>query len=451
MLNRASPPAIAEPLPLDTPLPIPALDLRRDWLALWLSAGLLWWLLGMPLLPSSKHYHQGLMALFWLPGLVALVRHGPLRRAWGQPMMILLLAFAAWSALSWTWGPPTVPAGELKIFFYILLAANAVLALACLSPVLFWRSLALAGLLAGFCAWLALAYFYGWQGHGWRDRVVGTGLLNHPILAAQVFGALGVVMVGLRQQVPLPATARRLACWLSGAGYLAFLVMSQSKGPWLAAALTVLLIPLWWRDTRAGVGVALFSAAGLFALWMWPDFMMQRGLSFRPELSDLAWRQFLQHPLRGLGFATDYLLVINPTLAFEHAHNVYLHIAIRLGAVGLGLWAAMQALALWGFWRARATPVARGLCALMCFACLAMLTDGVGPWVKPREEWFCSWMPLFIGMAWLTLQRQARLAAAVPVIAERAAPLAAERPVSGAGPAVLVSPKDRQKAFGDHG
>jgi len=433
--------AVPERLPLENP-PAPApLSLRRDWLALWLVAGLLWWLLGMPLLPSSKHYHQGLMALFWLPGLIAFCLHAPLRRAWRQPVMLLLLVFAAWSASSWSWSPPGVAPGELKIFPYVLLAANATLALACLAPALFWRGLALAGLVAGFCAWLAVGYFYGWQDHGWRDRVVGTGLLNHPILAAQVFAALGVLMVGLRRHLPLPAALRHVGCGLSAGGYLAFLLMSQSKGPWLAAVITVLLTPLWWRDTRAGVGVALFSVAGLFALWMWPDFVLQRGLSFRPELSDLAWRQYLQHPLRGLGFATDYTLVINPTLAFEHAHNVYMHIAIRLGGVGLTLWAALQGLCLWSLWRARQTVEARALCALMCFACLAMLTDGVGPWVKPREEWFCSWLPLFVAMAWLTLRRQARTVAA---------PARANPAIGGLAVAPMLSPA-RQEVSGDHG
>ncbi|WP_263143325.1 O-antigen ligase family protein [Pseudomonas sp. RIT-PI-AD] len=381
----------------------------RDWLALWLAAGLLWWLVGMPLLPSSKHYHQGLMALFWLPGVIALVRHASLRRAWRQPLAILLLLFTGWSALSWFWSPADIAGDETKIFPYVLLAANAVIALGCLAPALFWRTLALACLLNGLCAWVALGYFYGWQEHGWRDRVVGTGLLNHPILGAQVFTALAVLLAGLRRH--LPAALRTWAWCLAGCGYLGFLVMCQSKGPWLAAAITVLLTPLWWRDTRAGVGVALFSALGLFAFWMWPDFMLQRGLSFRPELSDQAWLEFLRHPLQGIGFASGYVLKVGPDMiAFEHAHNVYLHIAIRLGAVGLALWLAMQLMAFWRTWRAHAEVEARALCALLCFAGLAMLTDGVGPWVKPREEWFCTWLPLFLVLAWLSIRRQARRA-----------------------------------------
>ncbi|MQK16916.1 lipid A core--O-antigen ligase, partial [Escherichia coli] len=37
----------------------------------WLAFGLTWWLAGMLVLPTSKLYQQGLIVLFWLPGLLA--------------------------------------------------------------------------------------------------------------------------------------------------------------------------------------------------------------------------------------------------------------------------------------------------------------------------------------------------------------------------------------------
>ncbi|MET0948093.1 MAG: polymerase, partial [Pseudomonas sp.] len=41
----------------------------RRWAQVWLSAGLLWFLLAIAFAPSNKIYQQGLVALVWVPGL----------------------------------------------------------------------------------------------------------------------------------------------------------------------------------------------------------------------------------------------------------------------------------------------------------------------------------------------------------------------------------------------
>lgn len=370
----------------------------------WLAVGLSWWLLGMLLMASSKQYHQLLMLLFWLPGLLALVTRAEVRRGWRQPMAGVLLVFAAWSALSLLWLPGPAEVGELKIFFYVFLAANALIALASLNPALLLRSLALSGLIAGLLAWLSILWFYGWQERGWHLRVVGTGLANHPILAAQLFGAMGIVLLYLRRELPVV-----LQGWVWGfacLGYLAFLLLSQSKGPWLAALLTMLAAPLWHRSARLLLVSAGFAGGAVLVALIWPELLLQRGLSSRPELFVQALAVIEQQPLQGLGFTSDYLLRVPSSGSyFEHAHNIYLHIAVILGLVGLACWLALQAVALSTAWRSRESIEGRMLCALLCFAGIALFTDGVGPWVKPREEWFCLWLPVFLVMGLLAQGR----------------------------------------------
>src|SRR5690606_22194451 len=73
----------------------------------WLELGLLWWLAGILLLPTSKLYQQGVIILFWLPGLLALLSNPQIRNAWRQPAALLLALFAIWSASSAAWS--TVP------------------------------------------------------------------------------------------------------------------------------------------------------------------------------------------------------------------------------------------------------------------------------------------------------------------------------------------------------
>lgn len=379
---------------------------RKNWgLDRWLALGLLWWLAGMLLLPTSKLYQQGVILLLWLPGLLALFVTPRVARAWWQPMSAVLLLLASWSALSVTWAGVPVAPKELKIFLYVLLAANALMALACLAPGLFWRTLAYAALLVGLLAWVSLLMFYGVQGRHFSERAVGTALVNHPILGAQLFCAMGILLLYLRRHLPQMLQG---GLWWGGVlGYVAFLLLSQSKGPWLAALLVLLVSPLWsgqrwqWLLSLACVVVVALL------LWSFPELVLQRGFSYRPELMAQALLKIEASPWLGLGFGTPYSLPVEALQqSYEHAHNLYLHIAVTLGLVGLAGWLALLALALVTAWQARDSAQGRMLCALLCFAMLALFTDGVGPWVKPREEWFCLWLPLFLCMAWIAQQRQ---------------------------------------------
>lgn len=375
---------------------------QRNWaLDKWLALGVLWWLVGMLLVPTSKLYHQGVILLLWLPGLLALFVNPAVVRAWWQPMSAVLVLFALWSAVSVLWTGEAVAAKELKIFIYVLLAANALIALACLAPELLWRTLACAAISVGLLAWCSLVMFYGVHGRPLAARVVGTALVNHPILGAQLFSVMGILLLYLRRYLPL--MLQGIAWWLALGGCVAFLLLSQSKGPWLAAFLVLLISPLW-SPYRWQWLLSLAVVAGVGALlWLFPELVMQRGFSHRPELMAQALLKIEVSPWLGLGFGSSYSLPVEALQrSYEHAHNLYLHIAVIHGVIGLIAWLALLGLALWAAWRSRHSVQGRMLCTLLCFAMLALFTDGIGPWVKPREEWFCLWLPLFLCMAFTT-------------------------------------------------
>jgi O-antigen ligase len=368
------------------------------WLVVWLSLGVVWWLLGISVVPSSKHYHHGLMILSWLPGLIGLIRYDAVRRAWMQPLIVLLLALVLWSGASWFWSATPTPIGATKVFLYVLLAANGFLALAALSPRLFWQSMALSCLANGFLAFISVSYLYLWLASDWTTRAVGTGQLDHPILAAQAYMATAILLPFLKHH--LPAELRSWAFYLSCSGYAVFLLMSQSRGPLLATVATALLMPLWISSRRALFVAGTAGTCIVVLAWLLPDLLLQRGLSYRPELLRLAWQQFMLHPIMGIGFDSPYLLhVVSAESTFKHAHNLYMHTAIRLGSVGLLLWLWMQLEAWRICWRTLPELEGQALSVLLCFAALAVFTDAPGLWVKPRAEWFCVWLPLFLALA----------------------------------------------------
>lgn len=362
---------------------------------LWLGIGLCWLLLGMQVLPSNKLYHQGLIAFSWLPGLLALLLVPQVRRSWDRALLALLVLFASWTVLSVFWGGD---AGRLKIILYVFLAANAWVALAYLDSRLLWRLVAMSCLLTGLLSWAALISFYGWQARPLAHRVVALGHLDHTILASQVIGALGVLLLFLRDY--LPARMRTWVWLIACLGVVVFLLMSKSKGPLLAflGALACACICRPSRHTLWLLCSGILVTA--LAVWLVPEIVLRGGLSYRPQLLQAGYQQFLSHPWLGLGVGADYLLpVAELKKSFEHAHNLYLHIAIQFGSIGFALWSTLQ-LAVFIrtlAWRDSANGLA--LCALYGFSVVALFTDGIGPWVKPREEWFVVWLPLFICLA----------------------------------------------------
>jgi len=381
----------------------------RGLLKQWLAAGLVWWLAGMLLVPASKLYHQILIALSWLPGLLAFIGCREVRQGWRQPMTAVLALFALWSVCSALWTEGGVAFGDLKIFLYLFLAINAFIALACLDFVMLRRALAIGGLLVGVLAWVSVLHFYGWQGYGWHRRAVGVGIVDHPILAGHLFGAVGVLLYYLRRD--LPVRLQGMVWGLGCTGVLAFLLMCQSKGPWLAAAVTLVLMALWLQTRRALASVFLFTVLAVLALLIWPELILKRGFSYRPELFAQALQLIREAPLTGLGFGGQYLLLVPSSgKYYEHAHNIYLHITVVLGGVGLLFWLLLQLCAFYSVWLNRCEPAGQALAALLLFSGLALFTDGVGPWVKPREEWFTLWLPLCFAMALMCWHRMSRRA-----------------------------------------
>ncbi|WP_408101982.1 O-antigen ligase family protein [Stutzerimonas sp. VN223-3] len=370
-------------------------SIRRRLFVLWLCIGLLWMLIGMQLLPSSKLYHQGLILFAWLPGLVAFVMFRDVRNAWDPLLLLLLLSVTAWAGASMGWG------GEerrVKVLFYVMLAANAWVALASLNAKLFWRVLALGALVGGGLAWAALFGLYILDARPWQFRAVATGHMDHTILASHVMGALGILGLLLRNE--LPHALRRWAWLLASLGYLAFLLMSRSKGPMLALACAMVFAVICRPSRRALFCLFIAMAVSVLLTTLLPEVMLRGGYSYRPELLSTGYSQLLLGPWIGIGVGSEYLLSIEGLrVSFEHAHNLYLHLAIQLGIIGLLLWLALQLCVLYKALQWRHTDRGLALCTLCAFSGVALFTDGVGPWVKPREEWFTVWLPVFLCLA----------------------------------------------------
>jgi O-antigen ligase len=366
---------------------------EKRWAQVWMTMGLLWFLLAIAAAPSNKVYQQGLVALLWLPAILfswsarSRLRELFCKQRW---VWLPLLGLLVWSLISLAWTSAPELAREAKRLLYIVVFLVFFPIFANGRPERVIRIMQWGGIGLAATALVAIIKFYGIDGNAWTSRLEGVGELSHPILGGYVIGLAAVWLACWP-----PSTGRLQVVWALGLGLLcAFVMLSQSRGAGLALFFTMLAMPMWSGDRRSRIiaAVALFVAA----VWFFESFVVARGVSYRPEIMIASLQMIAQHPWLGLGLGGDYK-VFASNLYFDHTHNLFTHVTIELGLPGLVLWCALWIAVLYEAWRARETLYAKGIIGIWLFSTLAMQFDAASLSGTPRPEWFISWLP--VGLA----------------------------------------------------
>jgi len=369
------------------------MDSRRLGLT-WLTLGLVWFLLGITWISTTKFYQQGLIVFFWLPAMWACWScRTVLLDLWRKEKSLLtaLVALVAWAAVSSFWSAAEEPAREVKRLIYVVLF---LLGLVCLMrqprrvvSVLQWAGLGLA-----LAALVALVQRYGIEAKPWAWRMQGYGLLDHPIIGGYVFGIALIWWFCLP-----PSRAMLRIVWALGLlALFTFVVMTQSRGVWVALLATILLMPAW-RSGRADLFVAfLLLVVAALGYWLFGSYVVARGTSYRPEIFAASLAMIGDRPWLGLGLGSDYQVGALGRI-FDHTHNLFTHAAVELGLPGLILWLAVWLRCFVIAVRERATVLGGALLGMWFFSTFALLFDGANLWDSPRPEWFLTWLP--VGLA----------------------------------------------------
>jgi O-antigen ligase len=329
------------------------------------------------------------MAILGLGTILALDR----RCVAGLPRPLnLLLAFAVWGLLSFTWGSPTVAATQnllayLTFAFTILLGYVAV-RIGPNSPALIGRAMTFASLLSFglFATNLAIG---------------GAG--SNAVIASRSFGLFGLLGVawfaaGWRYRVPWCA-----ALTLVG---VALITLSLSRTATVAAFLIAALAHSNLRRPPGGffrallfTGVALILVVGAVAYipslhnrFFQGDVRNVAGVSInlegRTKFWSTTWQSYTKSSIIGHGAGSaDVLITKVYGAAAAHPHNDYLRLLHDLGIVGAALWVLGYAGVLYRTGRAWQGPPLGAVPLhqrLHCSACLgllavatAMITDNV--------------------------------------------------------------------------
>ncbi|QJD59013.1 O-antigen ligase family protein [Pseudomonas sp. gcc21] len=363
----------------------------------WLALGVLWFLLGVALAPSSKPYNQILIVLFWIPALILCFRE---REAYGnlfaaaKPLIAGLTLIFLWAGVSLLWAENIDPFRELKRLVYVALFLFGLAFVARDNVDRLVLILRVAGIGLAVAALVSLISFYGIKGLPLTTRLEGTGLLDHPIIGGYL---IAISLLWLSSIPPVSRAAR--AGWLACLVLLfVYAVMTQSRGLWTA----LLGAQLGFAMLQGGVvvwiaSVAMVAFAGL-GFWQFESIILERGTSYRPEIFFESVRMMLDRPIGGLGLGTEYDVVVEEWV-FPHSHNLFLHVGLELGAVGLLIWLWIWGCCLKVGWHHRKTPCGSALLKIMLFCSIALMFDGNSLWTAPRPDWFFSWLPLGLALA----------------------------------------------------
>lgn len=356
----------------------------------WLIVGYVALLTGLFWLGNTSSYTKLYYGLMAAPALIALIARP---RYWlillREPVILAFLALATWLLLSLSWtSSEDDPSGLAKrpIYVFMMFAACAIMALKNQRNLL--RALRCAAMLASMAALVGLVTFLTGPE---QDRMIGTGALSNPLLSSHVFGFFCTYWVAVW------LTDRDCSSWFSiifTIPLLAAVLATGSRTPLMAMALTSFwMIALTGR--RAFYLVAAVITVVIATIVLMPEILLQRGLSFRPQLWIDAIRQASDHLWIGHGYGSEFGFDIAELgLTLTDPHNVQLAVLLELGIVGLALWLLMYLLALLRCFSQKRHASLQLASALAVYGLAAGLTEGSNFLSRPNENWFLIWIPL---------------------------------------------------------
>ena len=225
-----------------------------------------------------------------------------------------------------------------------------------------------------------------------QGRMIGHGAFRNPLLTTHVFG----FFLSLLLAMTAVFEKRKVLYLLPGLILLAAaLFATGSRTPLLAAGAALIWIVATCQIRRAAYVLAICVAIGSLATAFRPDILLQRGLSFRPELWSAAMDSILLHPWFGHGYGT-LLSTQLPELGYPltDPHNISLLVLLHGGIVGFSLWTVLYVTAIYQAWRNRHDPWVVIFSAAVVSGLFASMTEGGGYISRPNERWFIIWIPL---------------------------------------------------------
>lgn len=355
----------------------------------WLTAGYIGLLTGLFWLPEISAYTKLYYSAFAIPALLGLLlTPRTLLSLLREPIILTFLGLTAWllASLYWTTSDSnSISLAKRPLYIFMLFVGCTLIAIR--DQALLLKVLNCAALLASLAALANVMYFFLIES---GTRMEGYGALRNALLSSHVFGffltywaSFGLSDKKKTWQALLAALPLAAACLATG-----------SRTPILALVIALCwTLVFYWK--RSGILLIGILALALLSLMLEPQILLQRGVSYRPQLWAEALHQALNTLWIGHGYDSRFRFDIPGYPEFlSDPHNIGLAVLLELGAIGLLAWIAMHGLALARCLQLRQLPSAQVASALLVYGLAAGLTEGSNFLARPNESWFIIWIPL---------------------------------------------------------
>jgi len=374
----------------------------------WLPFGFLVLLTGLFWVMERSQYSKSFYLLTVLPTLIAtILRPTTLRQLLREPVILAFLALSAWVLLSLMWTTSEDSPGSLAkrpLYVFMLFLSCAVMATH--DERLLPATLRIAAIIAAIAAVACLVQFYLHPPAG--KRLIGTGGLLNPLLTSHLLGFFCAYWLAAwashqerKHWIPVLALIPLAAATLA----------TGSRTPLMALATCVIWLALLTNGRRRLSAVVLLGAAGACLAILSPESILQRGLSYRPQIWQAALEQANGYFWLGHGYGSEFQFRIAEIPGvWSDPHNVEIAVLLELGLVGLTLWVLMYGLAIWRSLCTREQPGTKISSCLVIYGLAAGMAEGSNFLSRPNENWFLIWIPLAI-LIGLSLQQRSRASA----------------------------------------
>ncbi len=355
-----------------------------------LPLGILFLLTSMMWAGDKRLFQQLFYVFLALPALILALNCRDLSAALlRSPVFIAFLCFAAYFSISISWsGTDESALSLLKRPLYVLCVFFAFSGVALYRVDRLKDVLRLSSVIAVIAGGVQLALFL-LSDEG--ARLAGYGALHNPLLTSHVFGFFLVLWIAHwihHRRFFQPAAM--IAVAVLGALILA----TGSRTPLLALTATIFWLGLMTGDRRGAIACGVLILTGAAIIILWPEAVVQRGFSYRPQIWAEAIRQALEFPAFGHGYNHALRIHIDGiSYDFSDPHNMTLSVFYRGGVLGLVFWAALFLSALAVSWKNRKDPMVFAFSATIVYGLVASMTEGGSFLSRPKEHWFLLWIP----------------------------------------------------------
>lgn len=237
---------------------------------------------------------------------------------------------------------------------------------------------------------LASVYcLYQWHSAPSEDdpRMQGYGITQNSVRLGVIYGfACVVAVIAFLKGEDKASWAYLITILLTA--YI--VVLSQSRGPLLAVAISTGLALLVIRGRRAWLLGALLVFGGIIFASEYQDSRIFTADSWRMKIWPVVINKIALSPWLGYGLHAAEAVEVGRA-RFEHPHGGYITTAFFGGGLGL---AALLMLIATTVLSAFKQPSLRPCLVLLTFGLVYMLFDGSRLFYHPRELWLVFWLPM---------------------------------------------------------